>query len=182
MAELRLPRMRFFTCLLTLGVLTAAAFAAIGNDASTIDKLRQTLLHLEKDLIKDLDDVRKWANAETKEKYLYLIRAYQTFGNGVDERFPRDRPDHLDSLDSSWLWARAKVELDSVNGLYEVFRQMQREVVHLNAPINMKQLVNFAETILRDPNASVPRMIDRVASIIINEKLFVAAFQVSISG
>lgn len=170
--------MRFLTCLL-LGVLAVVAFAAIKNDASTVDKLRQTLLHLEKDLIRNLDDRRRWTNTETQEKYLYLIKAYQTFGNQANEQFPVNREEHLRPLDSLWLWARAKIELDSINGLYEVFRQMQREMIHLHAPINIEQLVNFAETILRDPNASVPRMIDRVASIIINEKLFLAAFQVS---
>ncbi|XP_011334848.1 uncharacterized protein LOC105277865 isoform X2 [Ooceraea biroi] len=169
--------MRFLTCLLTLGVLAVVAFATIKNDASTIDRLRQNLLNLEKDVIKDLDNGRKWTNTETEEKYLYLIKEYQAFGNQVDEKFPLDRQDYLRSLDSVWLWARAKVELESINGLYEVFRQMQREITHLQAPINIKQLVNFAETILRDPNASIPRMIDRVASMIINEKLFIVAFQ-----
>lgn len=165
-------------CLLTLGALAAAAFAAIKNDASTIDVLRQALLYLEKELRKDLADERKWMNVEEREKYLHLIEAYKRFGNQVDEQFPLDRRDHLDSLDSLWLWARAQSEAKGINGLYGVFRQMQREVVELNAPINVKQLANFAETILRDPNAAIPRALDRVATLIVNEKLFIAAFQV----
>jgi len=159
-------------------MLVVVAFATIKNDASTIDKLRQSLLYLEKDVIRNLDNVQRWMNIDTQQKYLYLIKTYQMFGNQVDEELPLGEH-HLRSLDSVWLWARAKVELESINGLYEVFRQMQREIVHLHAPINVKQLVNFAETILRDPNASVPRMIDRIASMIINEKLFITAFQVS---
>ncbi|KMQ97671.1 hypothetical protein RF55_1994 [Lasius niger] len=169
--------MRYLTCLLTLGALAAAAFAAIKNDASTIDVLRQALLYLEKELRKDLADERKWMNVEEREKYFHLIEAYKRFGNQVDEQFPLDRRDHLDSLDSLWLWARAQSEAKGVNGLYGVFRQMQREVVELNAPINVKQLANFAETILRDPNAAIPRALDRVATLIVNEKLFIAAFQ-----
>ncbi|CAL1689680.1 unnamed protein product [Lasius platythorax] len=169
--------MRYLTCLLTLGALAAAAFAAIKNDASTIDVLRQALLYLEKELRKDLADERKWMNVEEREKYFHLIEAYKRFGNQVDEQFPLNRRDHLDSLDSLWLWARAQSEAKGVNGLYGVFRQMQREVVELNAPINVKQLANFAETILRDPNAAIPRALDRVATLIVNEKLFIAAFQ-----
>ncbi|KAM0726302.1 hypothetical protein ACS0PU_007486 [Formica fusca] len=169
--------MRYLTCLLTLGVLAAAAFAAIKNDASTIDVLRQTLLYLEKELRKDLADERKWINVEARHKYLHLIEVYKRFGNLVDKQFPLDRRDHLNSLDSLWLWARAQSEAKGVNGLYGVFRQMQREIVELNAPINVNQLANFAETILRDPNAAIPRALDRIANLIVNEKLFIAAFQ-----
>lgn len=166
--------------LFVLGALAAVALAAIGNDASTVDKLRQTLLQLEQELKKNLADERRWMNVTNEqEKYLYLIKAYKKFGNELDEQFPMDRQDHLRSLDSMWLWARAKVEAKSVNGLYNVFRQMQREIVELNAPINAKQLANFAETILRDPNASIPRALDRIMSLILHEKLFLAASQVS---
>lgn len=170
--------MRYLTCLLALGALAAVAFATNKNDASTVDVLRQALLYLEKELKKDLADERKWINAEAQEKYLYLIRAYKRFGDQVDERFPLDRRDYLNSLDSLWLWARAQSEAKGVNGLYGVFRQMQREIVDLNAPINVKQLANFAETILRDPNAAIPRALDRITNLIVNEKLFIAAFQV----
>lgn len=170
-------RMRYLACLLTLGALTTTTFA-IKNDASTIDRLRQALFDLEKEVTKDLADERKWMNAEPREKYLYLIKAYKSFGNQVDEQFPLDRQDYLHSLDSLWLWARAQAEAKGVNGLYGIFRQMQREIVELNAPININQLANFAETILRDPNAAIPRALDRIANLIINERLFVAAFKV----
>ncbi|XP_011268223.1 uncharacterized protein LOC105258578 isoform X2 [Camponotus floridanus] len=171
--------MRYLTCLLALGALAAAAFATIKNDTSTVDVLivRQALFHLEKELKKDLADERKWINAEAQEKYLYLIRTYKRFGDQVDERFPLNRRDYLNSLDSLWLWARAQTEAKGVNGLYGVFRQMQREIVDLDAPINVKQLANFAETILRDPNAAIPRALDRITNLIVNEKLFIAAFQ-----
>lgn len=172
------PRMRYFTCLLTLGALAVAAFAVIKNDASPIDIVRETLLNLEKELRKDLANQQKWMNVEAREKYLHLIKVYKRFGNQVDEQFPL-KENYLRSLDSLWLWARAQNEIKGVNGLYGVFRQMQREIVELNAPINAKQLTNFAETILRDPNAAIPRALDRIATLIVNEKLFIAAFQVS---
>ncbi|XP_012216022.2 uncharacterized protein orion isoform X2 [Linepithema humile] len=170
--------MRYLTCLLTLGALATTTFA-IKNDASTVDRLRQALLDLEMELKKELADERKWTNVDSREKYLYVIEAYKRFGNRVDEQFPLDRQDHLHSLDSLWLWARAQSEAKGVNGLYGIFRQMQREIVELNAPINAKQLANFAETILRDPNASIMKALDRIANLIINEKLFVAAFKES---
>ncbi|XP_011646276.1 uncharacterized protein LOC105432941 [Pogonomyrmex barbatus] len=173
--------MRHFTCLLTLGAFAVAAFATIKNDASSVDMVREALLRLEKDLRRDLADQQRWANVEEREKYLHLIKAYERFGNQVDERFPLDREDHLDSLDSLWLWARAQHEIKGINGLYGLFRQMQREILELNAPIDIKQLANFAETILRDPNASIPRALDRIATLIINEKLFIAAFQVQMA-
>ncbi|XP_029173505.1 uncharacterized protein LOC114942330 isoform X2 [Nylanderia fulva] len=169
--------MKYLTYLLTLGALATTAFAAIKNDASTIDVLRQNLLYLEKELKADLANNRKWSNVEEREKYLHLIEAYKEFGNLVDEQFPLNRRDYLNSLDSLWLWARAQNELKGINGLYGVFRQMQREIVDLNAPVNVKQLANFAETILRDPNAAIPRALDRIANLIVNEKLFIAAFQ-----
>ncbi|KAL6258400.1 hypothetical protein P5V15_010358 [Pogonomyrmex californicus] len=169
--------MRHFTCLLTLGAFAVAAFATIKNDASSVDMVREALLRLEKDLRRDLADQQRWANVEEREKYLHLIKAYKRFGNQVDERFPLDREDHLNSLGSLWLWARAQHEIKGINGLYGLFRQMQREILELNAPVDIKQLANFAETILRDPNASIPRALDRIATLIINEKLFIAAFQ-----
>ncbi|KAL0118792.1 hypothetical protein PUN28_009452 [Cardiocondyla obscurior] len=169
--------MKFFACLLTLGALAVAAFAAIKYNASRIDVIREALLNLEKELRKDLSNQQKWMNVETREKCLHLIKAYKKFGNQIDEQFPPTLESYLHSLDSLWLWARAQNEIKGINGLYGVFRQMQREIVELNAPINEKQLQNLAETILRDPNAAIPRALDRVASSIVNEKLFVAAFQ-----
>lgn len=154
-----------------------ATLAAIKNDASSIDKVREALLHLETDLRKDLANEQKWAHVEDREKYLHLIRAYKRFGNQVDEQFPLDREDYLNALNSMWLWARAKNEIKGIVGLYGLFRQMQREIVDLNAPVNAKQLANFAETILRDPNAAIPLALDRIATLIVNEKLFIAAFQ-----
>ncbi|XP_018403321.1 PREDICTED: uncharacterized protein LOC108780187 isoform X2 [Cyphomyrmex costatus] len=168
--------MRYFACLLGM-LLAVAAFAAIKNDASSIDTIRQALLSLEKDLREDLANQQKWMNVEEREKYLHLIKAYKRFGNQVDEQFPSDRKDYLNSLDSLWLWARAENEMKGINGLYGVFRQMQREIIELNTSINAKQLANFAETILRDANAAIPIALDRIASIIVNEKLFIASFK-----
>lgn len=166
--------MKFFTvCLLTA---LATAFATMKNDASMIDGLRQVLLRLEQELRSDLAEP-KWTNVEARQKYLYLIKAYKRFGNRVDELYPLDQQNHLHSLDSLWLWARAQAESKGINGLYMVFRQMQREIVELDAPVNAKQLANFAETILRDPNASIPRALDRITNLIVHEKLFIAAFQ-----
>jgi len=159
--------------------LAIAAFAAIKNDASSIDTIRQALLFLEKDLREDLANQQKWINVEEREKYLHLIKTYKRFGNQIDEQFSPDRKDYLNSLDSLWLWARAQNEIKGVNGLYGVFRQMQREIVELNAPINAKQLANFAETILRDANAAIPIALDRIANLIVNEKLFIVSFKVS---
>ncbi|XP_039313481.1 uncharacterized protein LOC105198718 isoform X2 [Solenopsis invicta] len=169
--------MKYFACLLTLGVLALAAFAAIKNDASSIDLARQTLLQLEKDLRKDLSNQQKWMNVEEREKYLHLVKAYKRFVNQMDEQFPQDWKNYLSGLDSLWIWARAKEEIKGINGLYGIFRQILREIVELNAPINMKQLTNLAEMILRDPNAAIPRALDRIASMIINERLFIEAYQ-----
>ncbi|EGI67358.1 hypothetical protein G5I_04001 [Acromyrmex echinatior] len=171
-----IPRMRYFTCLLGVS-LAIAAFAAIKNDASSIDTIRQALLFLEKDLREDLANQQKWMNVEEREKYLHLIKTYKRFGNQIDEQFSPDRKDYLNSLDSLWLWARAQNEMKGVNGLYGVFRQMQREIVDLNASINAKQLANFAETILRDANAAIPLALDRIANLIVNEKLFIVSFK-----
>ncbi|XP_014472846.1 PREDICTED: uncharacterized protein LOC106743483 isoform X2 [Dinoponera quadriceps] len=160
----------------TLTALAVVAFAAIKNDASTVDRLRQELLRLEQQLARNLAD-SKWTNVDEQQKYLYIIRAYKKFGNHVDELYPLNRPNYLQALDSLWLWARAQAESKGVNGLYQVFRQMQREIVDLSMPMIPKQLANFAETILRDPNASIPRSLDRIASLIVHENLFIAAYK-----
>ncbi|EFN89744.1 uncharacterized protein LOC105182071 isoform X2 [Harpegnathos saltator] len=161
---------------LMLTALAAVAFVASKSGMSTIDRLRQDLLHQERELTRDLAEP-KWTNVDEQQKILYLIRAYKKFGDRVDELYPLDRPNYLQVLDSLWLWARTQAESKGVNGLYMVFRQMQREIVELNAPVNAKQQKNFAETILRDPNASIPRALDRIASLIMHENLFIAAFQ-----
>ncbi|XP_012541397.2 uncharacterized protein LOC105839550 isoform X2 [Monomorium pharaonis] len=169
--------MRYFTCLLILGALAVVAFAAIKNDASSIDLVRETLLQLEKDLRKDLANQEKLTNVEDHEKILHLIKVYKRFGNQLEQQFILSRKDHLSALDSLWLWALVQNELKGIDGLYVIFRLMQNDIVKLNTPVNVKELTNFAEVILRDANAAIPRSLDRIATIITNENLFIEAYK-----
>lgn len=146
------------------------------TNISLIDELRHELLKFETILKKELDNP-KWALAEDSDKYLYVIKLYKKFCNHIEELFPNNHQIHFNSLDSLWIWAKTQEETKGINGLYMIFRQMQHEIVDENAPVNVKQLTNFAKTILSDPNASIPKALDRIADYIVNQKLFISAYQ-----
>ncbi|KAK2580573.1 hypothetical protein KPH14_007697 [Odynerus spinipes] len=167
--------MRSFVCLFfLLGVWTINSNSK--NNISLIDELRHELLKLEVTLQRELNNP-KWISAEETDKYLYVIKFYKKFCNHIEELFPNNYQIHLNSLDSLWIWARTQQETKGIDGLYMIFRQMQREIVDRNTPVNVKQLTNFAKTILSDPNASIPKALERIADYIVHQKLFVSAYQ-----
>ncbi|KAG7208962.1 hypothetical protein KM043_015131 [Ampulex compressa] len=168
-------RSGFFVCFLLLSTAWTVRNET-REDISSVDLLRQRLLQLEKDLASSLLSP-KWKAYDEREVYMHVIKAYKEFGNYVDQKFPTNGEEHLNSLSSLWLWARTKTELESVDGLYKVFRQMQREIVDQNAPWSVNQLVDFAKAILGDLNESIPRTLDRIAVFIVNDKLFISAYQ-----
>lgn len=170
--------MGYFTCLLTLGALAVPAFAAIKNDASSVDMARDALLQLEKNLRKDLANQQKWMDIEEREKNLHLINAYKEFGDEMDEQF-RDEENYLSSLDNLWLWSRVQDEIWIIDSMYEMFRHMQHKIVELNAIIDVKHMANFVKKIMHHPNAGIPRSLAHIATTIVDEKLFIAAYEVS---
>ncbi|XP_046814386.1 uncharacterized protein LOC124422239 isoform X3 [Vespa crabro] len=146
------------------------------NDISLIDELRHELIELEVTLKKELDNP-KWTLAKDYDIYLYIIKFYKNFCNYIEQLFPNNRQIHLNSLNSLWIWARTQQETTGIDELYMIFREMQHEVVDLNITVNMKRLTNFAKTILNEPNASIPKALQRIADYIVNQKLFISAYQ-----
>lgn len=158
-----------------LGIWTIKS--ASKNDISLIDELRHELLELEVTLKRELDKP-KWTSANDSDIYLYIIKFYKNFCNHIEQLFPNNRQIHLNSLNSLWIWARTQQETTGIDQLYMIFREMQYEVVDRNITINIKRLTNFAKTILNEPNASIPKALQRIADYIVNQKLFISAYQV----
>lgn len=143
-----------------------------------IDQMRNKMLEHEKILEKDLFNPRfDVFGADEEKKYLYLIKSFKTFGNELEQKFPNDNYEYLSPLSSVWLWARTENELREINELYNVFRHMQHEIIDKNAYLDLQKLADFSEIILHDPNASRLRALIRVADFIVQDKLFVSAYQ-----
>ncbi|XP_015603282.1 uncharacterized protein LOC107271598 isoform X2 [Cephus cinctus] len=165
------------------GLLGLLCLLAVGQSVkrqySLIDTHRQKLFGLEADL-DALIFASNWNDVQTNSTYLEIIKAYNDFGDSLDEHFPATAKTHVDSLNSLWLWARVKSEKRTIDGLYMTFRRMQGQVLS-GAPFNVQQWTNFAETILHDVSASIPAALDRISNFIVHQKLFVSAYQESSS-
>ena len=148
-----------------------------GNDATEIDEMRHKLLQREKVLEKELLNPRLNVLGLDDEKYLRLIQSFKTFGNELEEKFPSGGYEYLSSLSSVWLWARTENELKGIDGLYNVFRQMQREITEEQAYLDLQKLADFSEIVLHDPNASIVGTLARVTEFVVRDKLFVSAYQ-----
>ncbi|CAL7947527.1 unnamed protein product [Xylocopa violacea] len=167
-------RLNVFTCLMFLTITLGAT--GIKYDTTVIDEMRNKLLRLERRLEKDLFNSRlRVIEADDESTYLWLIKQFKIFGDELDEKVPNDGHEYLNALNPIWLWARTDNELKSIDGLYKIFRIMQQESNRENFDIT--KLVNFLDTILHVPNASIVRTLDRIGDIIVNEKLFIAANQ-----
>lgn len=167
--------MKLSLSLLLLAVVWIAG-STVHYEKSMVDEMRQRLLQLEKDFEKEFANP-KWNAMDEATVFRYIINSYKRFGNELDEKFPSGGYENLNAINSVWLWARTESELKAIDGLYGVFRQMHREIIDQNATLNVKNIANFAETIIYDPNASIPRALERIASFIINDKLFISAYQ-----
>ncbi|XP_029052070.1 uncharacterized protein LOC114880335 isoform X2 [Osmia bicornis bicornis] len=163
-------------CLILVFTIRGALNAKPG--ITLIDQTRNELLKHGNDLEKDLFDPRFDVYVGHEElKYLNLIKSEKTFGDKLEEKFPNSGYEYLTPLSSVWLWARTENELREIDGLYNVFRQMQHEIIDKNAYLDLQKLADFSETILHDPNASMLRSLARIADFIVHDKLFVSSYQ-----
>lgn len=149
----------------------------IKYDTTLIDKMRNKLLQLEKTLERDLFHSRLH-EFEDGGKYLWLIKSFKKFGDELERNFSTNGYENLNALSSIWLWARTENELKGIDGLYQVFRTMQQEIVGRKIPLDIPKLSDFWDIILHDPNASIIRALTRIGDLIVHEKLFVSAYQV----
>lgn len=148
----------------------------IKYDTTLIDEMRNKLLQLEKTLERDLFHSRLH-EFEDGGKYLWLIKSFKKFGDELEQNFSTNGYENLNALSSIWLWARTENELKGIDGLYQVFRTMQQEIVSRKIPLNIPKLSDFWDIILHDPNASIVRALTRIGDLIVHEKLFVSAYQ-----
>ncbi|XP_076232515.1 chemokine-like protein orion isoform X2 [Calliopsis andreniformis] len=169
--------MKVLACLIFLSTLTWRVRGDFGNNATEIDQMRHKLIEHGKMLEKELFNPRLNVIGLEEEKYLQLIQSFKTFGNELEQKFPTDRSEYLNSLNSVWLWARTENELKAINGLYNIFRQMQREIIDQQAYFDLQKLADFSRTILYDLNASMVRSLTRINEFIVHDKLFISAYQ-----
>ncbi|XP_068970446.1 uncharacterized protein orion isoform X2 [Bombus flavifrons] len=148
----------------------------IKYDTTLIDEMRNKLLQLEKTLERDLFHSRLH-EFEDGGKYLWLIKSFKKFGDELERNFSTNGYENLNALSSIWLWARTENELKGIDGLYQVFRTMQQEIVGRKIPLDIPKLSDFWDIILHDPNASIVRALTRIGDLIVHEKLFVSAYQ-----
>lgn len=153
----------------------------LGNNATEIDEMREKLLQhekvLEKELLNSKLNVLGLLGLDD-QKYIQLIQNFKTFGDELEATFPSSGYEYLNALSSFRLWARIEDELKGIDGLYNVFRQMQREISGKHVYFDLQKLADFAETVLHDPKASIVGMLVRVTEFIVRDKLFVSAYQV----
>ncbi|XP_043254593.1 uncharacterized protein LOC122398605 isoform X2 [Colletes gigas] len=151
--------------------------SAFNNNATRIDEMRYKLFQLEYTLERNLSEAGLSVIGFEDDKYLNLIKTFKAFGNELEQKFPSGGYEYLNSLNSVWLWARTENELKSIDGLYNVFRQMQREIIDENVYLDLEKLADFSKTILHDPNASIINALTRIAEFIIYDKLFMVSYQ-----
>ncbi|XP_076654032.1 chemokine-like protein orion isoform X2 [Halictus rubicundus] len=159
-------------CLFLLSVTWGAAFA-FGKDATDIDEMRHNL----NKLTETINDVvfRMGLNGLDVEKY--LIKSFRDFGDELERNFPDPGYGRLNSLNSVWLWNRTRKELEAIEGLYNIFRQMQYEIIQKNKELDLQALANISDAILHDPNNSIIGKLARITEFIVHDKLFVLAYQ-----
>ncbi|XP_033321631.1 chemokine-like protein orion isoform X2 [Megalopta genalis] len=162
--------------LLLLPVMWRATFG-LQNDATAIDEMRHMLYEHTQALNDDL--LRMNLNGLDAEKV--LIKRFKEFGDVLERKYPdyddNYANDNYDRLNSIWLWARTKNELNVIKGLYNVFRQMQHEIIDKNQELDLQKLANISDAILHDPNFSIVDKLSRIADFIVHDKLFVSAYQ-----
>ena len=156
----------FGICLIFLG-----ANAIVKDEYSVIDSLRQVLL-------KQGDDLNEDYLGKNGSVY-NLVNVFKVFGDSVDKTFLFPPDQYLEVVNSVWLWARTQIEMRRINGLYMTFRQMQLEITEKNGIFPTQKWVDFAKTVLSDPNFSIPLALEHIADYIINQNLFVSAYQVT---
>ncbi|XP_012142213.2 chemokine-like protein orion isoform X2 [Megachile rotundata] len=176
-----MKEMKILPCFIFLFTIWEAN-CAYKQGITLIDQIRSKMLEHEKVLEKDLFNPLFDVFVEDEEKkYLHLIKSFKTFGDKLEQKFPHDNFEYLIPLNNVWLWARTEIELKDINGLYGVFRRMQHEIIDKKAGLDLDKLASFSETILRDPNASMLRALTTIADFIVQDKLFVSAYQAAAS-
>lgn len=130
---------------------------------SNVDKLRYDNNAMVLDLWKDIQDPR-WvamADEEPGGAEAEVQRAFHIIGDRLDEASLESQiPPSLSSL---WIWARAKMEINKIETLYQSFRRFKKHsgIKH--------SWTDIAETVLEDPNRSIPQALLNLHEIVVDK-------------
>ncbi|XP_012256460.2 uncharacterized protein LOC105686340 isoform X2 [Athalia rosae] len=164
--------------ILLLGTCVSVTAGKNELQLSEVDHLRQELVEVDSELLQKLDIPVIASTPEMLSKSISMIvEDYSKFGDKLEEQFPMNRETHLDDLKSVWAWARSEIVLRGIDGLYTTFRRMQQLSMETHSPADDGTWRDFAETILNDPQASVPAALSQIFDLIVDEKLFISAYQ-----
>ncbi|KOC63814.1 hypothetical protein WH47_01144 [Habropoda laboriosa] len=161
-------------CLLFLS--TICGTRGIRYDVTVIDGMRNKLLQLEESLENDLFNKNMFQGRE-QEKYLWLINNFKKFGDELEKRIPTSGYEYLNSLNNVPLWVLTEHELREIESLYKLFRLLQRDIIDRGDDLDLPKLTDFLSTMLQHPNASIVHALDRIGKAIVQERLFVSAYQ-----
>ncbi|XP_076285679.1 chemokine-like protein orion isoform X2 [Lasioglossum baleicum] len=171
----KMKKTKASVCLLFLSLSSVAwgtTFAFI-KDATEIDEMRHNLYkHTE-----TVNDAVFQIGLNGLDVEKYLIKSFRDFGDELDRNFPDPGYSRLNSLNSIWLWNRTREELDMIETLYYIFRQMQHEIIDKNKELDLQALANISDAILHDPKHSIISKLARITEFIVHDKLFVQAYQ-----
>ena len=132
------------------------------GDITDIDQLKNKLLRLE-DLVKNIESSD---NGPGKKTYLRLIQLYDDFCAELDDE-PATRSKHpLNSRNSVWLRKMKKAGLGNILTLYATFRRKLNDTNNKLLSFDVNQWTDFAETVLKNPNVSVPSTMHRITNIV----------------
>ena len=145
-------------------ILLVLIFGILENrgDVTDIHQLRSKLLRL-KYLFRDTE---KGDNEPRKETYLRLIQLYDEFGAKLDDAATTKHKQLLSSRNSVWLRKMKKAGIENILTLYATFRRKLNESNNKILSFNVHQWTDFAETVLKNPNVSVPSTMDRITDIV----------------
>lgn len=163
------------------------------NGYSSIDELRHRFLQFQEETEKTLSDTADFSNnQDAMKEALRLIHIYKRFGDEIEEKFAETEDLGLGlgigmatSTSTSVPYrpsqtTRAVLTIKAINGLYRVFRQMQRELTELGATLDSRKLVTFAQNTLHEPNASISRALHRLTDLTTgNDRMLLWTYWVS---
>ncbi|CAK9812221.1 hypothetical protein ANTQUA_LOCUS7165 [Anthophora quadrimaculata] len=145
-------------------------------EVTVIDEMRNKLLQLEEDSENYLFN-RNLFEGHKQMKYLWLINSFKEFNDELEERIPNSGYEHLNSLNNVSLWVFTEHELKRIEFMYKLFHVLQRNIVDNGTDIDLPKLSNFSIVVLRHPQESIVYALDRIGKAIVQQRLFVSAYQ-----
>lgn len=137
---------------------------------SEADLLRNTVITYNDELWTNITDNYEWIYTSRKEYGTdsAMLLAYKTVCDRIDRFVPAQIPDVCDGI---WNYARIKVELVGIQGLYGNFRKYQLEPPHKHKMFH-RAWEDLAESVLHDSDTlhSVPSSLEAIHYLVTGSK------------